>query len=125
LGNLNARRDWGYAPEYVVAMWKMLQIDEPSDFVIGTGTDRSVNDFVRIAFECVGLNWENHVRFDEKYLRPTEVDTLIGDANLAKTKLGWSAKVMPEELAQLMVEHDLQQLSGHVVDVPRIPEWNE
>lgn len=125
LGNLEARRDWGYAPEYVIAMWKMLQIDEPLDFVIGTGTDRSVKDFVKIAFEHVGLNWENYVKFDKKYLRPTEVDTLIGDSNLAKTKLGWSAKVMPEELAQLMVEHDLKQLNGHLVDVPRIPEWNE
>lgn len=124
LGNLDARRDWGYAPEYVVAMWKMLQIDEPMDFVVGTGTDYSVKDFVKIAFEHAGLNWENHVRFDEKYLRPTEVDTLIGDPSLAREKLDWSAKVMPEELARIMVDHDIKQLNGHVVDIPKLPEWN-
>lgn len=123
LGNLDARRDWGYAPEYVVAMWKMLQTDEPNDFVVGTGTDFSVKDFVKIAFEHAGLNWENHVKFDEKYLRPTEVDTLIGDASLAHEKLGWSAKVMPEELARIMVDHDIKQLNGHVVDIPKLPEW--
>lgn len=124
LGNLDARRDWGYAPEYVIAMWKMLQIDDPSDFVVSTGTDYSVKEFVKIAFEHAGLNWENYVRFDEKYLRPTEVDTLIGDASLAKAKLGWSAKVMPDELARLMVDHDLKQLDGFVVDRPNLIEWN-
>lgn len=124
LGNLDARRDWGYAPEYVVAMWKMLQTEEPDDFVIGTGSDFSVKDFVKFAFEHAGLNWENYVRFDEKYLRPTEVDSLIGDATLAKEKLGWIAKVMPDELARIMVDHDIRQLSGHVVDRPNLPEWN-
>ncbi len=123
LGNLDARRDWGYAPEYVVAMWKMLQIDEPYDYVVGTGTDYSVKDFVKIAFEHAGLNWENHVRFDEKYLRPTEVDSLIGDPSFAKEKLGWSATVMPEHLARIMVDHDLKQINGHVVDRPNLPEW--
>jgi GDPmannose 4,6-dehydratase len=124
LGNLDARRDWGYAPEYVVAMWKMLQIEEPKDFVIGTGTDFSVKDFVKIAFEHAGLNWENHVKFDEKYLRPTEVDSLVGDASLAEKYLGWTAKVMPDELARIMVDHDIKQLDGHVVDKPNLPEWN-
>jgi GDPmannose 4,6-dehydratase len=124
LGNLDARRDWGYAPEYVVAMWKMLQIEEPKDFVIGTGTDFSVKDFVKIAFEHAGLNWENHVKFDEKYLRPTEVDSLVGDASLAEKHLGWTAKVMPGELARIMVDHDINQLDGHVVDKPNLPEWN-
>jgi GDPmannose 4,6-dehydratase len=124
LGNLDARRDWGYAPEYVIAMWKMLQQDEPEDFVVGTGTDFSVKDFVEIAFDHAGLNWENHVRFDEKYLRPTEVDSLIGDATLAKNKLKWEAKVMPDQLARIMVDHDLKQLDKHVVDVPTIPGWN-
>lgn len=124
LGNLEARRDWGYAPEYVVAMWKMMQHPDPNDFVISTGTDFSVRDFVEAAFECVGLNWENYVRFDEKYLRPTEVDALVGDSSLAKTKLSWSAQVMPKTLAKIMVEHDMKQLNGHVVDVPILPDWN-
>jgi GDPmannose 4,6-dehydratase len=124
LGNLDARRDWGYAPEYVIAMWKMLQLDEPEDFVIGTGTDYSVKDFVKIAFEHANLNWENHVRFDHKYLRPTEVDSLIGDSSKANIKLNWSASVMPDQLARLMVDHDIKQLNGHVVDSPELPEWN-
>ena len=123
LGNLEARRDWGYAPEYVIAMWKMLQVDEPSDFVISTGTDFSVKDFVQIAFDHAGLNWENHVKFDEKYLRPTEVDSLIGDSSLAHKQLGWKATVMPEEIARIMVDHDILQLSGHVVDKPKLVEW--
>lgn len=123
LGNLDARRDWGYAAEYVQAMWMMLQIDEPQDFVIGTGTDYSVKDFVQIAFDHAGLNWENHVRFDEKYLRPTEVDSLIGDASLAKEELGWAATVSPEQLARIMVDHDIAQLDGHVVDIPQISPW--
>lgn len=123
LGNLDARRDWGYAAEYVQAMWLMLQIDEPEDFVIGTGTDYSVQDFIRIAFEHAGLNWEEHVKFDQKYLRPTEVDSLIGDASLAKEKLGWNATVTPEQLARIMVDHDIAQIHGHVVDVPQISPW--
>lgn len=124
LGNLDARRDWGYAPEYVVAMWKMLQVDQPDDFVVGTGTDLSVKDFVVSAFEYAGLNWKDYVRFDEKYLRPTEVDSLIGDASHAKKVLNWEAKVMPKELAKIMVDHDILQLDGHKVDRPNLPEWN-
>lgn len=124
LGNLDARRDWGYAPEYVVAMWKMLQTDEPQDYVVGTGTDFSVEDFVRISFEHVGLNWRDFVRFDEKYLRPTEVDSLVGDASKAKIDLNWSANVLPNQLARIMVDHDIAQLNGHVVDIPQIPEWS-
>lgn len=123
LGNLDARRDWGYAPEYVVAMWKMLQSDTPQDFVIATGTDISVGDFAKKAFECANLNWENHVRFDEKYLRPTEVDSLIGDSSKARNAFGWSAKVLPDELVEIMVGHDLKQFHGHLVDVPKLPEW--
>lgn len=123
LGNLDARRDWGYAAEYVQAMWLMLQVEDPEDFVIGTGTDYSVKDFVKIAFEHVGLDWNEHVKFDEKYLRPTEVDSLIGDASMAKAKLGWSATVSPEQLARIMVDHDIAQLDGHVVDVPQISPW--
>lgn len=123
LGNLEARRDWGYAPEYVVAMWKMLQQDEPEDFVIATGTSFSVKDFVVACFEQVNLNWQEYVKFDPKYVRPTEVDSLIGDASRAEQKLGWKASVMPSQLAELMVEHDLLQLQGHKVDVPKLADW--
>ena len=125
LGNLDARRDWGYAPEYVVAMWKMLQVDKAEDFVIGTGTDLSVKDFVQMSFEHVGLDWEKFVRFDEKYLRPTEVDSLIGDATKAEKALDWKATVQPHELAAIMVDHDLAAIEGHVVDSPRGAVWSE
>lgn len=125
LGNLEARRDWGYAPEYVVAMWKMLQQDEPGDFVIGTGTDLSVMEFADAAFSSAGLNWKDYVSFDEKYLRPTEVDSLIADASKAKRLLGWEASVHPKELAALMVDHDSASLQGHMVDLPRGNVWAE
>ncbi len=125
LGNLDARRDWGYAPEYVVAMWKMLQVDEPDDFVVATGTDFSVKDFVKISFESVGLEWENFVRFDERYLRPTEVDALVGDASRAADKLQWSASVTPEKLAEIMVQHDITILNGYKPDAPIGPVWAE
>jgi GDPmannose 4,6-dehydratase len=123
LGNLDARRDWGYAPEYVVAMWKMLQIDDPEDFVVATGTDFSVKDFVKISFESVDLDWENYVRFDERYLRPTEVDALVGDAQKAKEVLGWQHKIGPEKLAQIMVQHDIQLLKGFTPDKVSSPMW--
>ncbi len=86
-------RDWGYAAEYVEGMWRMLQLDEPEDFVHATGTGISVKDFLVTSFEHVGLNWEDHVKFDDRYLRPTEVDALIGDPSKAKEKLGWEAAV--------------------------------
>jgi GDPmannose 4,6-dehydratase len=123
LGNLDARRDWGYAPEYVVAMWKMLQVDEPEDFVVATGTDFSVKDFVRISFESVDLDWQNYVRFDERYLRPTEVDALVGDATRASDKLHWRASVSPEKLAEIMVQHDIEILNGYKPDKPVGPVW--
>lgn len=123
LGNLDARRDWGYAPEYVVAMWQMLQVEEPDDFVIGSGTDISVRDFVEMSFAHVGLEWENYVRFDERYLRPTEVDTLVANASKAKATLNWQASVMPEQLAALMVEHDLATLDRFVPDEPVGSLW--
>jgi GDPmannose 4,6-dehydratase len=125
LGNLDARRDWGYAPEYVVAMWKILQAEQPEEFVIGTGTDFSVRDFVQMSFEHVGLDWEKYVRFDEKYLRPTEVDTLIADGSKAEKTLGWKASVQPQELAAIMVDHDIAAMEGHVVDFPRGSVWAE
>jgi GDPmannose 4,6-dehydratase len=123
LGNLDARRDWGYAPEYVVAMWKMLQTEVAEDFVVGTGTDVSVRDFVQMSFEHVGLDWEKYVRFDERYLRPTEVDTLVGDASKAEKTLGWKASVQPQELEGLMVDHYIATLEGYVSDKPVGAVW--
>jgi GDPmannose 4,6-dehydratase len=110
MGNLDARRDWGYAPEYVEAMWRMLQQDDPQDFVIATGTDYSVRDFLRFSFEHAGLDWEKYVKFDERYLRPTEVDTLVGDPSKAADLLGWVPKILTPRLAQIMVDADRDAL---------------
>ena len=107
LGNLDARRDWGYAPEFVEGMWRMLQADEPDDYVLATGTSYSVRDFVEISFSHAGLDWERHVRLDPRYLRPTEVDDLIGDASRANSSLGWKAKVHTPELVRIMVDADI------------------
>jgi GDPmannose 4,6-dehydratase len=112
MGNLDAIRDWGYAPEYTDGMWRMLQADEPDDFVLATGTAYTIKDFLTLAFEHAGLEWEKYVKFDPKFLRPTEVDELIGDAGKAKAKLGWEAKVHPPELARIMVEADIARLEG-------------
>lgn len=125
LGNLEARRDWGYAPDYVVAMWKMLQHDKPEDFVIATGTDLSVRDFVELSFKHVGLDWQKYVKFDHRYLRPTEVDSLVGDASKAEKELNWKSSVGPSELAAIMVDHDIAALDGHVADKPRGTVWAE
>lgn len=125
LGNLDARRDWGYAPEYVVAMWKMLQQDEPSDLVIATGQSLTVQDFLEESFSYAGLDWKNHVRFDPQYLRPAEVDSLVGDASLAKVRLAWEPTVGPTDLAHIMVDHDAAVLSGFVVDKPVSPVWSQ
>ncbi|WP_405722852.1 GDP-mannose 4,6-dehydratase [Streptomyces sp. NBC_01537] len=110
LGNLDARRDWGYAPEYVEAMWRMLQQDVPDDFVIATGTSYSVRDFVEECFAHAGLDWRDHVRFDNRYLRPTEVDDLVGDASKAERVLDWRPTVYGRELARLMVDAELAGL---------------
>ncbi|MDR7112515.1 GDPmannose 4,6-dehydratase [Microbacterium trichothecenolyticum] len=106
MGNLDAVRDWGYAPEYVEAMWRMLQHDEPDDFVVATGTSYTVRDFLELSFGHVGLDYRDYVRFDERYLRPTEVDALIGDFGKAQDRLGWTPKVLTPRLAQIMVEAD-------------------
>lgn len=111
MGNLNARRDWGYAPEYVEAMWRMLQQNEPDDYAVATGTSYSVRDFVEHCFAHVDLDWRDHVRFDERYLRPSEVDDLVGDASKAERLLGWRAQVRAPELARLMVDAELAALS--------------
>lgn len=108
LGNLDAVRDWGYAKEYVEAMWRMLQAAEPSDYVIATGMPCTVRDFVAIAFGHLGLDWTKYVKLDARYLRPTEVDALIGDASRAAHVLGWKATTFAPELARLMVEADYQ-----------------
>ncbi|MGW6198362.1 GDP-mannose 4,6-dehydratase [Kribbella sp. NPDC055110] len=112
LGNLDACRDWGYAPEYVEGMWRMLQHDIPADYVIATGTSYSVRDFVSLAFDHVGLDWEKYVDYDQRYVRPTEVDSLIGDASKAATDLGWKAQVHVPELVRIMVDADLGALKG-------------
>jgi GDPmannose 4,6-dehydratase len=112
MGNLDAIRDWGYAKEYTDGMWRMLQADEPEDFVLATGTAYTIRQFLTLAFEHAGLDWEDYVKFDPKFLRPTEVDELIGDASKAKAKLGWEAKVLPPELARIMVDADIARLDG-------------
>ncbi|HMJ90277.1 MAG TPA: GDP-mannose 4,6-dehydratase [Candidatus Acidoferrum sp.] len=118
LGNLDAKRDWGYAKEYVDAMWLMLQQPEPDDYVIATNETHSIREFLEHAFTHVGLNWQDYVEFDERYCRPAEVDLLIGDASKAKAKLGWEPKTKFVDLVKLMVDADLQKvtdkLSGKV-----------
>jgi GDPmannose 4,6-dehydratase len=109
LGNLDARRDWGYAPEYVEAMWMMLQTPEPDDYVVATGEMHTVREFVESVFALVGLNWQDHVVIDPTYFRPTEVDELCGDASKAAARLGWRPKTGFPELVRLMVEGDLKE----------------
>jgi len=110
LGNRDARRDWGYAPDYVEAMWRMLQRDEPEDYVIGTGTDHSVGDLVNAAFACLDLDPAQYIREDPRFMRPAEVDLLIADPSKAREELGWEPTVDFEQLVKLMVEADLAQL---------------
>lgn len=112
LGNLDARRDWGYAPEYVEAMWRMLQQDLPDDYVVATGETHSVQEFVEAAFAAVDLDWRKHVVIDERFKRPAEVDLLVGDAAKARTQLGWQPRVSFKELVEIMVKNDLQRLSS-------------
>ena len=108
LGNLDAKRDWGFAGDYAEAMWLMLQQDEPDDYVIATGQTHSVREFLNLAFDRVGLNWEDYIEIDPRYLRPAEVDLLLGDASKAKRVLRWEPKVGFEELAAMMVDADLE-----------------
>ena len=112
LGNLDAVRDWGYAREYVEAMWLMLQCDEPDDYVVATGTGCSVREFAEHSFARVGLVAADHIRFDERYLRPSEVDALVGDASKAERVLGWKARTHAADLARLMVDADVRQVAG-------------
>lgn len=108
LGNLKAKRDWGYAAEYVEAMWLMLQQDNPDDYVIATGETHSVEEFVQYAFQCVNLDWKKHIEIDPKYFRPSEVDLLLGDPSKAKAKLSWEAKVKFKDLVKIMLIADLK-----------------
>ena len=114
LGNLNAVRDWGYAPDYTDGMWRMLQAEEPEDFVLATGFPCTVRDFLQYAFEHVGLDWEEFVKFDQRYVRPTEVDVLIGDASKARDLLAWEATVHARELATIMVDADLEKVQSSI-----------
>jgi GDPmannose 4,6-dehydratase len=112
LGNLDAIRDWGYAKEYVEGMWIMLQQDNPGDYVAATGVGATIRDFCESSFGAVGLNWEEYVKFDPEYLRPTEVDALIGDPTKAKEVLGWQPKTLWKELSEIMVEADMNLLKN-------------
>jgi GDPmannose 4,6-dehydratase len=120
LGNLDSVRDWGYAKEYVEAMWLMLQQPKGDDFVIATGESATVRQFAEVAFKKANLNWEDHVKLDKRYLRPSEVDALIGDSSKAEKILGWKAKTNWRNLAELMVDADIQllddKLSGRNID---------
>jgi GDPmannose 4,6-dehydratase len=111
LGNLDARRDWGFAGDYVKAMWMMLQQDAPDDYVIATGEDHSVKEFVELAFDQAGLDWEKHVVIDKRLYRPAEVNILKGDCTEAKTKLGWEPVVGFLELVKMMVDSDIDALT--------------
>src|SRR5438132_12942284 len=124
LGNLDAKRDWGYAADYMEAVWLMLQQDEPDDYVIATGETHSVREFLDEAFGHVGLNWKSHVEIDPRYYRPTEVDVLLGDASKARKKLGWQARVRFRDLVRMMVDADLQAESTRASD-PAVAQNHE
>ena len=114
LGNLDAKRDWGYAPEYVDAMWRIMQLEEPEDFVVATGETHTVREFVEAAFDYVGLDWGKYVHIDPKYFRPNEVELLQGDASKAERKFGWRPKVKLQELVKLMVDADIRLLADQI-----------
>ena len=111
LGNLDARRDWGFAGDFVQAMWLMLQQDKPDDFVIATGETRTIREFCQVAFDRAGLDWENYVVIDERFFRPAEVNILLGDAAKASETLGWKPETSFEKMVQLMVDHDLEMVA--------------
>ncbi len=116
LGNLDAKRDWGYAKEYVEAMWLMLQQDAPDDYVIAAGESHTVREFLEEAFSYVGLNWQNYLDIDPKHYRPAEVDLLVGDASKARRKLGWEPRTRFKDLVRLMVDADMAVLKGQQVE---------
>ena len=114
LGNLDAKRDWGFARDYVEAMWLMLQQDKPDDYVIATGETHSVKEFLAEAFRYAGLDWKKYVKIDKKYFRPAEVDILIGDSTKARKKLKWKPKVNFKELVRMMVDADMEVVRKQV-----------
>jgi len=114
MGNLDAKRDWGYAKEYVEAMWLMLQQNKPDDYVVATGKTHSVREFLEESFKYVGLDYKKYVEFDQRYLRPAEVDLLVGDASKAKKKLGWKPKTSFKELVKIMVDADIEELNRKI-----------
>ena len=127
MGNIHAVSDWGYAPEYVEGMWRMTQIDTPEDFVLATGTGYSVREFLALAFDHIGLDWEKHVRFDERYLRPAEVDVVVGDPSKANSVLGWKSQIQTPELVKIMVDADIRALEHACttwIDRPQLSGWN-
>lgn len=126
MGNLDAIRDWGYAPEYVEGMWRMLQVDEPNDYVLSTGKGYTIKEFLEASFSHVDLDWREYVRFDDRYLRPTEVEVLIGDSSKAERDLGWSATTDALALARIMVDADvtaLQHEGRPWIDQPTVEGW--
>lgn len=129
LGNLDAKRDWGYAPEYVETMWQILQQDKPDDFVIGTGENHTIREFLQEAFDYVGMDWEKHVQMDSKFFRPTEVRDLRVDASKANQQLGWTPKISFKELVRIMVDCDLEAIGldspsdGKRIMREKNPEW--
>jgi GDPmannose 4,6-dehydratase len=126
LGNLDAVRDWGYTPDYVEAMWRILQLPGPEDFVVATGTQYTIRDFLSLSFNYVGLDWEDHVEIDERLLRPAEVDALVGDYSKLNTLTGWSPTVYAPELATIMVDHDIRLIKDpSYVDVPMGAGWQQ
>ena len=122
LGNLDSIRDWGYAPEYVEAQWLMLQADKPDDYIVATNKSATVSDFLSASFGALDLDWEKHVEFDSRYLRPTEVDALVGDYSKAKLALSWQPSVLVDELAHIMVQRDLDLLERTELE-PEIIKW--
>ncbi len=131
LGNLDARRDWGYAPEYVEAMWRMLQLDRPEDFVLGTGESHSVRELVEEAFTYAGLDWREHVAIDDRYKRPAEVDFLLADARKAERQLQWKPRIHFRELVRIMVDADLEVLGlqpvgqGNRILKEKFGDWHQ
>ena len=125
LGNLDAKRDWGYAPEYVEGMWLMMQQDEPGDYVLATNEMHTVREFVERAFTCVDLDWKEYVRYDKRYERPAEVDLLIGNPARAKKQLGWEPKTRFEQLVHIMVDADLEATKEQVYGMKRSPARSE
>ena len=131
LGNLKARRDWGYAPEYVEGMWRMLQQDEPEDYVLGTGESHRIEDLVSEAFGYVGIDWHDYVETDPRYVRPAEVDYLLADPTKGRAKLGWEAKISFRELVRIMIDADMQKVGlrpigeGNRILHEKFSEWHQ